>query len=71
VVDAFARVTGIDLAPEVGPRRAGDPPVLVADNRRILASLDWRPERDDLERIIASAWAWEQRLQAMRRQMAS
>jgi UDP-glucose 4-epimerase len=71
VVDAFARVTGIDLAPEVGPRRAGDPPVLVADNRRILSSLDWRPERDDLERIIASAWAWEQRLHAMRRQMAS
>lgn len=63
VVDAFARVTGIELAPEIGPRRSGDPPVLVADNRRILQTLNWRPERDDLERIIASAWAWEQRMQ--------
>jgi UDP-glucose 4-epimerase len=71
VVDAFARVTGVDLAPRVGPRRPGDPPVLVADNRRILSSLNWRPERDDLERILASAWAWERRLQAMRRQMGS
>jgi UDP-glucose 4-epimerase len=71
VVEAFARVTGVDLAPAVGSRRAGDPPVLVADNRRILASLNWRPERDDLERIIASAWAWERRLQAMRRQLES
>jgi UDP-glucose 4-epimerase len=71
VVQAFTRVTGIDLAPEVGPRRPGDPPVLVADNRRILSELNWRPEHDDLERIIASAWAWEQRLQAMRRQMGS
>jgi UDP-glucose 4-epimerase len=43
----------------------------VADNRRILESLNWWPERDDLERIIASAWAWEQRLQAMRRQMSA
>jgi len=71
VVDAFARVTGIDLAPGVGPRRAGDPAVLVADNRRILSSLNWRPERDDLKRILASAWAWEQHLQAMRRELAS
>ena len=71
VVEAFARVTGVDLDPEVGPRRPGDPPVLVADNRRILASLDWRPERDDLDRILASAWAWERRLQGMRRQIGA
>jgi len=64
VLDIFTRVTGIELAPEIGPRRPGDPPILVADNRRILSELDWRPRRDDLERIIASAWAWEQRLTA-------
>jgi UDP-glucose 4-epimerase len=64
VVDAFARVTGVDLDPAVGPRRPGDPPVLVADNRRILRTLNWRPQRDDLERILASAWRWEQRLRA-------
>ncbi len=69
VLDAMHRVTGIDLAPEVAPRRPGDPPELVADNRRILETLDWRPQRDDLERILASAWAWERRLQAMKRQL--
>lgn len=62
VLDTFQRVTGVDLAPEIGPRRAGDPAVLVADNRRILEQLNWRPRRDNLERIIASAWSWEQRL---------
>ena len=44
------------------PRRAGDPPTLVADNGRILATLDWRPARDDLELIVADALAWERRL---------
>ncbi len=63
VLDTFERVTGVALDPEIGPRRPGDPPELVADNRAILRTLDWRPERDDLERIIASAWAWERRLQ--------
>lgn len=62
MLDAFRRVTGHDLDPEVGPRRVGDPPILVADNRAILSALDWTPERDDLDRIIASAWAWEQTL---------
>jgi UDP-glucose 4-epimerase len=69
VLDAFRRVSGIDLDPEIGPRRPGDPAELVADNRRILEMIDWRPQRDDLERIVASAWAWEQKLQAMRRQL--
>ena len=64
VVDAFERVTGVDLDPEFGPRRPGDPAVLVADNSRILEQLDWRPRRDDLDRIIASAWTWEQKLAA-------
>jgi UDP-glucose 4-epimerase len=66
VVDTFREVTGVDLDPEIGPRRPGDPPVLVADNRRILDLLDWRPARDDLAAIIAAAWAWERRLRAGR-----
>lgn len=65
VLDAFRRVTGTDLAPVVKAPRRGDPPVLVADNRKILDRLDWRPRRDDLELIIRSAWRWEQQLQGM------
>jgi UDP-glucose 4-epimerase len=64
VIDTFRAVTGIDLEPEVGPRRTGDPASLVADNRRIQELLNWRPRRDDLARIIASAWRWEQILQS-------
>jgi UDP-glucose 4-epimerase len=62
VLDAFHRVTGVVLPIEEAPRRPGDPAELVAANDAILATLDWRPRRDDLARIIASAWAFEQRL---------
>jgi UDP-glucose 4-epimerase len=36
--------------------------MLVSDNARILATLPWRPKRDDLETIVADALAWERRL---------
>ena len=41
-----------------GPRRAGDPPVLVADATRAREILGWEPANRDLEGIVASAWAW-------------
>ena len=40
------------------PRRAGDPPSLVADSRRAAALLGWTPQRSGLEEIVRSAWAW-------------
>ena len=46
----------------LSPRRAGDPPSLVADNGRILATLPWQPRRDDLATIVADALAWERKL---------
>jgi UDP-glucose 4-epimerase len=67
VLDAVRRITGVDLPIAEGPRRPGDPPVLVADNRLIRERLGWRPERDDLDAIVASAWRWEQRLLELRR----
>jgi UDP-glucose 4-epimerase len=42
----------------IGPRRAGDPPVLVADASRARAVLGWEPAHPDLEEIVASAWTW-------------
>ena len=64
VLDTVRAVTGIDLPVEEGPRREGDPPVLVAANARIRRELGWEPRFDDLTAIVASAWLWEQRLQA-------
>lgn len=62
VLDCVDRVTNRSIERRMMPRRAGDPPTLVADNGRILATLDWRPARDDLELIVADALAWERRL---------
>ncbi|RMF82935.1 MAG: UDP-glucose 4-epimerase GalE [Nitrospirae bacterium] len=58
VIDTAARVTGRPVPVEEGPRRPGDPAVLVADSRRIREELGWRPRRPELETIVAHAWAW-------------
>jgi UDP-glucose-4-epimerase GalE len=57
VLDAVESVTGLRLGREVSPRRAGDPPVLVAGNRRAAEGLGWRPRRS-LTDAVADAWAW-------------
>ncbi|MCB1834942.1 MAG: UDP-glucose 4-epimerase GalE, partial [Geminicoccaceae bacterium] len=66
VLDTVRRVTGCDFPVHEGPRRAGDPAALVASNTRIREIIDFAPAHDDLEDIVATAWRWEQRLQAMR-----
>jgi len=45
----------------VGPRRAGDPPVLVASNERAREVLGWTPQRSTLPEMLGSAWAWRRR----------
>ena len=62
VLDAVDRVTNMKLDRRTEPRRAGDPDALVADNARILATLDWVPKRADLDGIVKDALAWERRL---------
>jgi UDP-glucose 4-epimerase len=61
VLDAVREVTGVDFPVEYAGRRAGDPPALVADSRRIRDRLGWRPRLDDLHRIVETAWRWERR----------
>lgn len=58
VIAAVDRATGRKTPHRIGPVRAGDPLFLVADNRRALEILGWRPERSDLETITGSAWRW-------------
>lgn len=62
VLEAVDRVTNMRIERRLEPRRPGDPDSLVADNSRILATLPWRPKRDDLDAIIADALAWERKL---------
>ncbi|MDZ7283065.1 UDP-glucose 4-epimerase GalE [Sphingomonas sanguinis] len=67
VLDAVDRVTNLTIERRMEGRRAGDPAELVADNSAILATLPWRPERDNLEGIVRDALAWERKLAEMGR----
>jgi UDP-glucose 4-epimerase len=58
------RVHGQPIRTEDKPRRAGDPPSLVARADRIRSVLGWTPKYDDLETIVRSQLKWEQRLLA-------
>jgi UDP-glucose 4-epimerase len=58
VVEAARSVTGARIDAEEAPRRAGDPPALVASSQKIQADLGWRPEKPGLETMISDAWAW-------------
>lgn len=62
VLDAVARAAGMELPVQVAPRRAGDPPALVAGAERVRAVLGWKPAYDDLDLIVRHALAWERRL---------
>ncbi len=61
VIDTAREVTGHDIPVRVGPRRAGDPAVLVASSDRIRRDLGWSPQFQDLRTIVASAWRFAQR----------
>jgi UDP-glucose-4-epimerase GalE len=59
VIQAAEAVTGRPVRRKVGPRRAGDPPVLVADPALAQQVLGWKPTRA-LREIVSSAWQWMQ-----------
>jgi len=62
VIDVVKKVSGVDFKVEIGPRRAGDPAIIVARADRAREILGWRPKRDNLEDIVAQALDWERRL---------
>ena len=62
VLDAVDRANGAPVRRVMENRRAGDPPALVADNQRLLETLDWRPAYADIDRIVGDALSWEKKL---------
>jgi len=62
VIDVVRRISGVPFTAEEAPRRPGDPAMLVARADRIRTLLGWEPRYDDLERIVADAWRWEEQL---------
>jgi UDP-glucose 4-epimerase len=61
VIAAAEQVVGARIPVAHGPRRAGDPPILVAANDRAREVLGWAPRRGLLGEMIGSAWAWRRR----------
>jgi UDP-glucose 4-epimerase len=57
VLDAATAVVGAEIPHSYGPRRAGDPPALIASNDRASELLGWEPQRGSLGEMIGSAWA--------------
>lgn len=64
VLAAVERAAGRPLNVEEAPRRAGDPPKLVASCDRIKQVLNWTPRHDDLDQIVESSLNWERKLLA-------
>jgi UDP-glucose 4-epimerase len=58
VLAAAERVVGSGIPHEVGQRRPGDPPVLVASADRAAEILGWRARHPSIDDMVGSAWAW-------------
>lgn len=61
VVRAVEEVTGTQVPVTIGPRRAGDPAVLVASSDRLQNTFGWRPRYTDLRDIVRTAWDFQSR----------
>ncbi len=61
VIEVAREVTGRPIPFQRGPRRGGDPAVLVASSEKARRELGWTPRKQDLRTIVADAWAWLQR----------
>ncbi len=62
VIKTVKKITGIDFPTERAPRRAGDPPKLIADSSKLKNELRWEPHADDIDKIIEDSWKWEKKL---------
>lgn len=58
VVEASREVTGMPIKAVDAPRRPGDPDTLVASSEKAVRVLGWKPQYDDLHKIIETAWNW-------------
>ncbi len=61
VINVAAKISARGVPFREGPRRSGDPPVLVADASMAVSTLNWKPQCSDLETVIRSAWNWHAR----------
>lgn len=68
VIQMVKKVSGVDFTVIESPRRAGDPPELIAGNELIHKTLDWKTRYQDLEVICRSAYEWEMKWAGMQQE---
>jgi UDP-glucose 4-epimerase len=61
VIETCEKITGVKIPWIEKPRRAGDPPKLVAAATKAITELGWKPKYPKLEDIVATAWAWHKK----------
>lgn len=61
VMRAVEKVTGKTVPHTIGPRREGDPPLLVANSDKLQRTFGWKPVRSGIEDIVRDAWAFANR----------
>ncbi|WP_449394137.1 UDP-glucose 4-epimerase GalE [Devosia riboflavina] len=67
VVETVRKVSGINFRADEGPRRAGDPASITATGQKVRSLLGWKPQHDDLNEIVETAYAWERHLMTRNR----
>jgi len=60
IIEMCREITGHPIPVEIGPRRPGDPAVLIASSERARKELGWQPDIDLLREIVLTAWRWHQ-----------
>lgn len=62
VIDTCEKITKCDIKKEIAKRREGDPDILIADSKKAIETLKWKPQYNSLEKIIETAWKWHEKL---------
>ena len=61
VIEMARAITGHPIPAREGPRRPGDPAILIASSEKIKRELGWQPRYPELKTIIETAWEWHRR----------
>ncbi|MDR2967539.1 MAG: UDP-glucose 4-epimerase GalE [Methanobacteriaceae archaeon] len=62
VIDTCEQITKCDIKREIVDPRDGDPAILIADSKKAIDVLNWKPQYDNLEKIVETAWMWHKKL---------
>ena len=62
IINVVKKITGKDFPVTEAPRRPGDPPTLIASSHKAKKELGWKPQYEDINLIIETAWKWHQKL---------